>query len=179
MRTKSSLTATQPLSDVVPWVNVLRKSKGLTPDALIGLVKGDHTLSDPVASAFQQAKGRALLTFGFLQPVDVPDIRMVQRREDFGFPLKAGQSIRIIREGLRQDLQRHVRIIREGLRQDLQRHVPVELGVRTVLGLREVGEADLTLFTVTIVGLDIFEKAFLKTSPLFTLPMRRPPPTVL
>ena len=104
---------------------------------------------------------------------------MVQRREDFGFPLKAGQSIRIIREGLRQDLQRHVRIIREGLRQDLQRHVPVELGVRTVLGLREVGEADLTLFTVTIVGLDIFEKAFLKTSPLFTLPMRRPPPTVL
>ena len=33
---------------------------------------------------------------------------MVQGGEDFGFPLKPCEPIRIVREGLRQDLQRHI-----------------------------------------------------------------------
>ena len=39
---------------------------------------------------------------------------MVQRGEDFSFTLEASQALRIVRERLRQDLERHV---------------PVELGV--------------------------------------------------
>ena len=40
----------------------------------------------------------------FFQAVDGRDVRVVQRREDFGFALKAGQSVRIRRQGRRKDL---------------------------------------------------------------------------
>ena len=38
------------------------------------------------------------------QAVDAGDVRMVQRREDFGFALKPSQPIVIRRDGRRQDL---------------------------------------------------------------------------
>ena len=48
--------------------------------------------------------------------------------EDLGFPLEAGQAIRIIREGLRQDLQRDV---------------SVELGIAGAIHLAHAAFADL------------------------------------
>ena len=59
---------------------------------------------------------------------DVPDVGMVQRGEDFGFPLEPGESIRIIREGVGQDLQRHV---------------TVELGISGLIDLAHAAFADL------------------------------------
>ena len=53
---------------------------------------------------------------------------MVQRDEDFGFPLEAGQPI-----GVR----------RERLGQDLERHVPVELRVARAVDLAHAAFADL------------------------------------
>ena len=43
-----------------------------------------------------------LLPARFFQPVDVPDVGMVERGEDFGFTLKARQPIRIVGERLGQ-----------------------------------------------------------------------------
>ena len=65
---------------------------------------------------------------GLLQPVDVPDVGMVQRGQDFGFTLEPGQPIWIVREGLRQDLECHV---------------PVELGVPCAIHLAHAAFADL------------------------------------
>ena len=42
---------------------------------------------------------------GVLEAVDRRDVRMIQRGQDFRFTLKPRQSIRIARDGLRQDLQ--------------------------------------------------------------------------
>ena len=39
------------------------------------------------------------LAFRNFQPVDVPDVGMVQRGQDFGFTLKASHAIRIGGEG--------------------------------------------------------------------------------
>ena len=61
-----------------------------------------------------QLKDESFRSFGFFQPVDVANIGMVQRGQDFGFALEPRQPVRIIRESLRQHLERHV---------------PVELGV--------------------------------------------------
>ena len=56
------------------------------------------------------------------------DIGMVQRGQDFGFTFKAGESVWIIREGLRQHLERHV---------------PVELGVSGPIHFPHAAFADL------------------------------------
>ena len=76
------------------------------------LIYGNRTLRDAVRQRrpFNQFKDQRLLTLGFLQPVDVPDVGMVQRGQDFRFTLKAGEAIRIVGEGLRQDFERHVPI---------------------------------------------------------------------
>ena len=71
---------------------------------------------------------RLRVSLRFFQPVDVPDVGMVQRGEDFGFALKPGEAIGIFREGLRQHLQRHV---------------PVELGVSGSIHLPHAAFADL------------------------------------
>ena len=63
-----------------------------------------------------------------LPAVDVPDVGMVQRGEDFGFALKPGQSIGIVCKGLGQHLQRHV---------------PVELGVSGSIHLTHAAFVDL------------------------------------
>ncbi len=36
------------------------------------------------------------------------DVGMVERRQNFGFPLKSKPAVRILSEGLRQHFQRHV-----------------------------------------------------------------------
>ena len=45
-----------------------------------------------------------------LEPVDRPDVRMIQRREHLRFALEAGEAIGIARERVRQDLQRDLAI---------------------------------------------------------------------
>ena len=45
---------------------------------------------------------------GFFQPVDVPDVGMVQRGEDFGFALEASEAVRVGGERVGQDLQGNV-----------------------------------------------------------------------
>ena len=86
-------------------------------------IERDRPLSNAVCQgwAFDQFEDQRLLPLGFLQPVDVPDVGMVQRGQDFGFALEPGESIRIFREGLAQNLQRHI---------------PVELGVPGSIELR-------------------------------------------
>jgi hypothetical protein len=43
-----------------------------------------------------------------LQPVNVGDVRVVERRKHLGFALKAGHTIGVCRKGLRQDFDGHV-----------------------------------------------------------------------
>ena len=66
-------------------------------------INGDRALADPIRERrpFHQFKDERLLPFRFFQPVDVPDVGMVQRGQNFGFAFKAGEAIRIIRERLR------------------------------------------------------------------------------
>ncbi len=66
------------------------------------LIDGNRPLLDAIRQrrSFDQFKNERLLAFRFFQPVDVPDVRMVQRGQDFGFPFKPSEAIRIIREGL-------------------------------------------------------------------------------
>ena len=45
-----------------------------------------------------------------LEPVDRPDVRMVERGQHLRFALETGEAIRIAREGVRQDLQRDLAI---------------------------------------------------------------------
>ena len=51
---------------------------------------------------FQDQRPHAL---GLFQPVDAPDVRVVQRGQDLGFPLEAGQPVGVGRERLGQYLQ--------------------------------------------------------------------------
>ena len=68
------------------------------------LVDRDRPLLDAIGQRrpFDQFQDQCLLALGFLQPVDVPDVGMVQRGQDFGFTFKPSEAIRIIREGLGQ-----------------------------------------------------------------------------
>ena len=63
-----------------------------------------------------------------LQPVDGADVGMVERGQHLGLTLEPGESVRIVGEGLRQDLQGHV---------------PVELGVSCSIHLAHAAFADL------------------------------------
>ena len=67
-------------------------------------------------------------TIGFFKAVDVPDVGVVQRSEDFGFAFKTSETIWVIGEGLGQHL--------EG-------YVPVELGVPRSVDLAHAAFADL------------------------------------
>ena len=61
-----------------------------------------------IVSISSRTKGAS--SFGVIQSVDMPDVGMVQRRENFGFTFKPGESIGISRERFRQHLERHVAI---------------------------------------------------------------------
>ena len=71
--------------------------------------KAEGRLIDALAR-LHQLKDQRLLPFGFFQPVDGADVGMVERGEHLGFTLEPGQSIWIVGERLRQDLQRHVAV---------------------------------------------------------------------
>jgi hypothetical protein len=75
-------------------------------------VQGNRTLRNPVSQrrAFDQLQGQRLHAGRFFKAVDATDVWMVQRGEHLGFALKAGEAIRIRREGLGQNLQRDVAI---------------------------------------------------------------------
>ena len=47
---------------------------------------------------------------GVLEAVDVPDVRVIERREHLRFPPESREAIRIGRKRVRQDLQRDVAI---------------------------------------------------------------------
>ena len=71
-----------------------------------GLVDRNWPLLDAICqcrSLDQFEDQRSELTaLSLLQPVDAADVRMVQRGEHLGFPLEAGQAIRVGRERLGQ-----------------------------------------------------------------------------
>ena len=74
-----------------------------------GLINGDRPLGDAIRQGrpldqfeHQRSELAALGLVGFLKPVDVPDVGMVQRGEHFGFALEAGEAVRIRRERVRE-----------------------------------------------------------------------------
>ncbi len=60
--------------------------------------------------------------------LSLPDVRVVQRREDLGFALEASQPLGVVGEQVGQDLERHV---------------AVELGVAGAVDLTHAAGADL------------------------------------
>ncbi len=77
-----------------------------------GFVDGDRPLLDAIRQRrpFDQFEDQRLDTLSLLQPVDTADVRVVQRGEDFGFPLEAGQAVRVRRKGVGEDLQRDLAV---------------------------------------------------------------------
>ena len=63
------------------------------------LVERNRTLRNPVGERrpFDQFEHERADAVRFFQAVDRADVRMIQRREDLGFPLKARQAIGIVR----------------------------------------------------------------------------------
>ena len=66
------------------------------------LVERDRALPDAVRQRrpFDQLQDQRLDAVSFLQPVDAPDVGMVQRRQHLGFPLEASQPVGVGRERL-------------------------------------------------------------------------------
>ena len=59
---------------------------------------------DPPASALDQLHDESRGAVALLQTVDLRDVRMIERGEDFGFTLEARQPLAIGRHGLGQHL---------------------------------------------------------------------------
>ena len=93
------------------------------------LINRDRSLLDPICQGppFDKLQNQCLLALGLFQSVDVSDVGMVERRQNFGFALEPCEAIRIIRERLRQYLQGHV---------------PVELGISGSIHLPHAALAD-------------------------------------
>ena len=72
---------------------------------------------------------QCLRALGVFQPVDGADVGVVQRGEDLGFPLEAGQAVGVGREGVRQDFERDT--------------IPVELRVAGAEDFAHAARADL------------------------------------
>ena len=62
-----------------------------------GFVNGDRPLGDAIRQGrpLDQFEDQRLRALRFFQAVDVPDVGMVQRGEDFGFALEASQPVRV------------------------------------------------------------------------------------
>jgi hypothetical protein len=58
--------------------------------------------------AFDELHHEGVRASGLLEPVNRGDVRMVQRRERLRFPLKAREALGVLREGVWQDLDRHL-----------------------------------------------------------------------
>ncbi len=61
-------------------------------------------MGDPIRQcrSLNEFQDQGLDALGLLQPVDAPDVGVVQRGEDLGFPLESGQPVGVGRERLRQ-----------------------------------------------------------------------------
>ena len=77
-----------------------------------GFVDGDRSVRDAIRQGrpLDEFEHQRLGALRFFQPVDVPDVGMVQRGEDLGFALEAGQAVGISGERLGQDFERHVAV---------------------------------------------------------------------
>ena len=60
--------------------------------------------------AFDQLHDEGVHITGFFKAVDVSDVRMVQRREGLGFARETCEPFGVVREAIRQNLDRHVAI---------------------------------------------------------------------
>ncbi len=89
-----------------------------------------HSLLDPICECwpFDEFEHQRTDALSFFEPVDVPDVGVVQRGEDFGFTFKPGEAIRILCERLGEHF--------EG-------YVSVELGVSRPIHLAHAAFADL------------------------------------
>ena len=74
------------------------------------LVGGNRALGDALGEcgSFDQFQHEGRLTILLLEAVDGGDVRVVQRRQDLGFPLKPREACGVGRHRRRQDLDRHV-----------------------------------------------------------------------
>ena len=65
-------------------------------------IERDGSLRDPIRQRrpFDQLQDQRPDALRLLQPVDAPDVGVVQRRQDLGLPLEAGQAVRVGRERL-------------------------------------------------------------------------------
>ena len=70
----------------------------------------DWSARDPFveALAVDEFEHEELHTVVFVEAVDRTDVRMIERSEDLRFALEAGKALWIVREGVRQNLQRHL-----------------------------------------------------------------------
>ncbi len=71
----------------------------------MGWPTGDALREIVAPDEFHHERGDAL---ALLEAVDGSDVRMVQRGEDFGFPLKPGKPITVSGQEGRQDLDGHL-----------------------------------------------------------------------
>ncbi|MEE8138790.1 MAG: hypothetical protein V3T81_07985 [Thermoanaerobaculia bacterium] len=74
------------------------------------LLDRDRTPGDPLGQgvALDQLQDEEGLPVGLLQAVDRGDVGMVQGGQELGFPLEASQSLGVLRQPLRQGLDRHL-----------------------------------------------------------------------
>ena len=77
-----------------------------------GFVDRDRPLRDAVRQRrpLDEFKDQRLDAVRLLQPVDAPDVGMVQRGEHLGLTLEAGQPVRVGGERLGENLERHVAV---------------------------------------------------------------------
>ena len=74
------------------------------------VVNGNRTAGDGVGErlAFNQFEHDGGQACRFLEPVDRRNVGMIKRREEFCFALESRQPLKVLREPLGQDLDRHV-----------------------------------------------------------------------
>ena len=77
-----------------------------------GFIERDRPLLDAVRQRrpLNQFEDQRLDALSLLQPVDAPDVGVVQRGKNFCLTLEAGQPVGIGRECLGEHLQRHVSV---------------------------------------------------------------------
>ena len=71
------------------------------------LIDGDRPTRDPFvqALAVHEFEHEELRAVGFVDAMNLRDVHMIQRGKDLCFAPEACQAFRIVREGVRQDLQ--------------------------------------------------------------------------
>ena len=77
-----------------------------------GILDGERTLQQPLGErrSVDQFKYQGGHSVDALEAIDGADVRMVEGRENPGFALEADQTVRVLGEERREDLDRHVAI---------------------------------------------------------------------